>query len=127
MEQKPREACMELELEQEQEQAAESVLNYVGELTSQPARYKLVLLVGQDEEERAGVVGEVAKRAAYPVLDVGLELSKELILFPEARRPLKASSVFKTLVTQQLQGATATQREPKKGASANYGRGSFST
>jgi hypothetical protein len=101
MEQKPREACMELE------QAAESVLNYVGELVSQPARYKLVLLVGQDEEKRSTVVGEVAKRAAYPVLDVGLELSKELVLIPEARRPLNASSVFKNLAKEQVQQSAA--------------------
>lgn len=82
----------------DREQAAENVINYVGELISQPARYKLVLIVGQDETARSAVVDEVTRRAAYPVLDVGVELSKELMLMPEARRPLKASSVFKALV-----------------------------
>ena len=86
------------------EQAAENVINYVGELISQPARHKLVLIVGQDETTRSAVIEEVIRRAAYPVLDVGLELSRELMLIPEARRPLKASSVFKALVGKDPQG-----------------------
>lgn len=90
----------------ELEQAVENVLSFVGEITDQPTRYKLVLLVGQDEDTRSSVIVKIIERTAYSRLDAGLMLSKRLLPIPETRRPLKASSEFKAIANEQLQQKT---------------------
>lgn len=83
------------------EQAAENALEYLREFSNQPLRYRLVLLVGENDRKRSAVVNEIVKRVALPVLDVGLELSRELLSVPEGQRPLEASSAFQRLVQQR--------------------------
>ena len=75
-----------------------NVTSCIDKLIHEPKRYKLVLVVGSDDGQRDAVIRELLRQHVYPVLDTGLSLSHELAAIPEARRPLKASSVFKSLI-----------------------------
>lgn len=58
---------------------------------------KLVLLIGGPRSGKSALLGKLSERMQERVMNVGVELGRQLLLLPKTRRNLQVSEAFKAL------------------------------
>ena len=63
---------------------------------------KLILLIGPQRSGKSNLLGQLAERRQARVLNVGVELGRELLSVPGTRRHLQAADLLKVLADQSV-------------------------
>lgn len=62
---------------------------------------KLVLLIGPPRSGKTALLAQLSQRRNVPVLNVGLELGRQLLTVPSTRRHLQAADLMKDLTDEK--------------------------
>ena len=59
--------------------------------------YRLLLIVGPSERSRENIVNQVSEKINAPVVNISLDVSRQLMELPEKQRPLKLTKILDSI------------------------------
>ena len=60
--------------------------------------YRLLLIVGPYEREQYDIVNQVSKKIDAPVVNINLDVSRQLLELPGKQRPLNAAKILDSII-----------------------------
>jgi hypothetical protein len=63
--------------------------------------YRLLLIVGISERDRENILNHVSKKIDAPVVNINLDVSRQLLELPEKQRPLNAANILDSIIKSQ--------------------------
>ncbi len=60
--------------------------------------YRLLLIVGTSERDRENILNHVSKKIHAPVVNINLDVSRQLLELPEKQRPLNAAKILDSII-----------------------------
>lgn len=63
--------------------------------------YRLLLIVGLSERDRENILNHVSKKIGAPVVNINLDVSRQLLELPEKQRPLNVAKILDSIIKSQ--------------------------
>ena len=63
--------------------------------------YRLLLIVGPADRNRENILDHVSKKINAPVVNINLDVSRQLLELPEKQRPLNVSKILDSITTSK--------------------------